>query len=256
MNESSAPWRALEEPVAADGAVSPGHVAPTGRDPRSWVLIALAAAAIVAGGAIWIVLTGSHGSIVVEGGGPAPGRSQAAAVAGAVGPDPAASPAGKLLVVDVQGAVVRPGIVRIPGGSRVGDAIAAAGGYGPRVAADRLGRTLNLAALVKDGDQISVPSRDDPAGGAGTGGATTGGGGGGGTGGGGSAGTGAPSGPIDLNRATATELDALPGIGPVSAAKIVAARAEQAFTAVDDLKTRKIVGAATFEKIKNLVVVR
>jgi competence protein ComEA len=142
--------------------------------------------------------------------------------------------------------VVQPGVIHLPVGSRVGDAIAAAGGYGPRVAAERVGRELNLASLIRDGDKIVVPSRDDdPA-------ATAGGGGGGG----GSAGASPGSGPIDLNRATASELDALPGIGPVTANKIIAARDEQPFATVDDLRSRKIVGAATFDKIKDLLVVR
>jgi competence protein ComEA len=146
--------------------------------------------------------------------------------------------------VDVQGAVVRPGIVHLPSGSRIADAIAAAGGYGPRVAADRVGQMLNLAALLKDGDQVIVPSRDDPAAGpAATGGGPT------------ATGSGG-SGPVDLNRATAAELDGLPGIGPVTATKIIAARDEQAFSSVDDLRTRKILGQATFDKIKSLVVVR
>jgi competence protein ComEA len=242
MDQSAAPWRALEDDAATGAGASargPANDATRVAASRStWVVVAFAAAALVAGAAIWLVATNGSGVVVVDGGGPGPVRSGQVAL----GDRSSAQSSGSDLVVDVQGAVVRPGIVHLPAGSRVADAIGAAGGYGPRVAADRVGQTLNLAALVKDGDQVVVPSRDDR-------GLTT-------PTGAGVSGTAGGGGPVDLNHATVAELDALPGIGPVTAAKIVAARDEQAFASVDDLRTRKILGAATFDKVKDLVVVR
>ena len=117
----------------------------------------------------------------------------------------------------------------------------AAGGYGPRLDATRASLDLNLAAKLADGDRVVVPSRDDMASST-SGAAETG-------------GSGAAT-PVDLNRATSAELEALPGIGPVTAGKIIASRDEQPFTAVEDLRTRKLVGAKTFDGLKDLVAVR
>jgi competence protein ComEA len=244
MDELAAPWRALEDPP--DVAVArPADRGPVDSRRRPWSVALIAAAGVLGLTAFWLAASPKGGSVVVDGTAPANDRGTTSADLGSPPARPDASSASRAdLVVDVQGAVVRPGVLHLAPGSRVGDAIDAAGGFGPRVAADHVGRELNMAAVVHDGDKIVVPSRDDPSG---AGGSTSG------LGGGGPV---AGGGPVDLNRATASELDALPGIGPVTANKIIAAREEQPFTSVDELRSRKVVGAATFEKIKDLVVVR
>jgi competence protein ComEA len=218
--------------------------------PVPW-LVAAAIAIMVALALVAVLLVGGASpSIHVP--------DDPAGVADPSGPAPSDATAGQL-VVEVAGAVIHPGVYRFTSGQRVADAIAEAGGYGPRVDAARATAALNLAARLADGDRILVPSRDDPSPAVGVGG-------GGGSGGAGSAaGAGSASGsgggaggtaPVDLNRATAAELDALPGIGPVTAAKIIASREEKPFVAVDDLRTRKLVGASTFDKLRGLVTVR
>jgi len=240
MDQSAAAWRVLD--AEAEGAArsdpAAGEPARGGTRAHLVPIAAIAAAAVLGVAAFVVAASGAEPSVDVDGGQPLPAASSGPRLA-------SGAPSGEErhpLLVDVQGAVVHPGVVRLPSGSRVGDAIAAAGGYGPRVAADRVGQVLNLAAVVRDGDQVIVPSRDGPA--PGSGGATS------------SAAAGGPSSPIDLNRATAAELDALPGIGPVTAAKIIAAREEQPFASVEDLRTRKLLGPATFDKVKELVTVR
>lgn len=140
--------------------------------------------------------------------------------------------ASDLLVVDVEGAVVRPGIFELPAGSRVADAVAAAGGYSDQADLAAAAAQVNLAATLRDGQQIVVPLIGAAAGG-GSGGST--------------------SGLVDLNTASPEELDALPGIGPVTVQKIVAARAEQPFTSLDELVTRKVLTNAQVDKIRDLV---
>ena len=264
MDPSAAPWRVLESgaATAADGETIPGSPAPLAETVHgrmltvSPVTIAAILGAVVLAVAAFLlaaVSTGA-GTVQVEGGGslaPINGSVESAQPAGAG----ALTGTVEAVVVEIAGAVQKPGVFQLPVGSRVGDLIEAAGGYGPRLDAGRAGRELNLAARLTDGDRVTVPSRDDVATSASTGGGT-GGGSAGSAGGSSSGGAPAAGTPMDLNHATSAELEALPGIGPVTAGKIITSREEQAFTSVDDLRTRKLVGAKTFDKLKDLVSVR
>lgn len=122
--------------------------------------------------------------------------------------------------VDIEGAVVRPGVVVARPGQRVGDAIALAGG----LAADADRAALNLARRVVDGERIDV-WRVGQAHGA----------------------------LLDLNAATAAELEELPGIGPVTAQRILDARAERPFASSDDLLVRGLVSARVYERVRDMV---
>ena len=241
MDQSTPSWRVFDAPAAGsaseDGAPSRQPASPGAALLGAQPLALLGVVGAVAIGVIAIVLAlGGAGSGSASG--PEVTFEQSGSTAGAE--------VGGQLVVDVTGAVVSPGLYRLNPGTRVGDAIEAAGGFSPRVDAERVGSELNLAAALSDGAQVRVPSRDDePMGGSGSPG-----GGGGGGGGGGAAGGG---GLVDLNTATQSELEALPGIGPVTATKIIAARAEAPFQTVEELRERGLVGEKTFESIKSLV---
>jgi competence protein ComEA len=155
------------------------------------------------------------------------------------GTDAAAAPASASspsLVVDVAGAVRRPGVYRLSQGARITDAITRAGG----LAKGADSSLVDLAAPLADGEQVLVPST---AGASGGGAAAAGG-----------AGS-APSAPVDLNTATAEQLDALPGIGPVTAQKIVDYRQQHGpFRSVDDLDAIPGIGPARIANLEGLVI--
>jgi competence protein ComEA len=158
---------------------------------------------------------------------------------GSSSPGTSAAPSADL-VVDVQGAVKRPGVVLLPPGSRIADALEAAGGYSRDADLNAAATSLNLAAALADGAQVYVPVIG-VAGGPGSGGGT---GGGGGT---------AGSSLVNLNTASPEELEALPGIGPVTVQLIVAGRAEQPFSTLDEMVERAIIDRGQLEDIRDLV---
>ena len=147
------------------------------------------------------------------------------------------------IVVHVGGAVADPGVRELDEGSRVQDAIDEAGGFAEGAARDG----LNLARVLVDGEQIVVPTQEE-AGAAAAGsaaGASDGG-----------AGASSVGGKVNLNRATASELDALPGVGPSTAEKIVADReANGPFRTVEDLKRVSGIGDKKFADLADLVCV-
>lgn len=157
------------------------------------------------------------------------------------------------LVVHASGAVASPGVYRLPAGARVDDLVRAAGG----LTADGDGDRVNLAALLTDGERIWVPRRGEVevpavvAGGSPGAPAASGPGGSGAT---GSAGGAAGQPLIDLNTATAVELETLPGVGPATASAILAHRdLNGPFRSVDDLIDVRGIGEAKLEQIRPLV---
>ena len=246
MDPAMPEWRAFgqattvasSEPARPEGRTD-AVVAWARRLPRT-TLIALVATVVLAVGGLALALgTPSGGDITLPGDGPDGSLMAAAGTARAVVDGPAV-PVATELVVDVAGGVVRPGLVRLAGGSRVGDAIAAAGGYAASADLAAAALALNLAAPLGDGQKVLVPELGatalddtDPRMG----------------------GPSARHGRVDLNAATASDLDALPGVGPVTVERILEARAQTPFTTVDELRSRGLVGESVFGKLRELVSV-
>ena len=235
-------WRVVaDEPNESAGGPANGDSgAKSGPSVPAWQLAVGLGALVVAvvGAAIW--LTVPQPSVSLEG--LSAGDVQAVGSPGnapSAGASPAAIGQAKL-VVDVEGAVGRPGLATLPSGSRVGDAIAAAGGYSSQVDIAAAAALLNLAEPLKDGDKVHVPARGETS--------TS-------SSGGSSPGQSAGDGLIDINHASADELDTLPGVGPVTAGKIIAARAEAPFAAPDELVSRNVMSQSTYDKLSSLITV-
>lgn len=136
------------------------------------------------------------------------------------------------LVIDVAGAVRKPGIYRLKEGARLKDAIEAAGGYTNEVDLGVVGQSLNLARLLTDQDKVYIPLASEmtenislPL-------------------------PNSPAPLVRINSATAKELEELPNIGSVTAEKIISSRP---YKALEDLETRGILGRKTYDKIKDLI---
>jgi competence protein ComEA len=182
-------------------------------DPGRRGVLALAGVAVAAAALAGVVLL--HGRATEQ---PLSVPPVAGSVSTATGPE---------VVVDVAGKVRHPGLVRLPAGARIDDAVRAAGGVLPGVSTG----ALNLAQKVMDGQQVLV-SADGPASGA----------------------LAAAGGLLDLNAATASQLDALPGIGPVLADKIVSWRTEHGpFASIDQLRQVGGIGESKYQALKSKV---
>jgi competence protein ComEA len=185
-----------------------------------------------------VALLGCVAATVVALGVRLPDAAPPPAAVGSDAPAPA-EPVGAAVLVHVAGAVHRPGVVELVTGDRVADALDAAGGLLSTASV----AALNLARPLVDGEQLLVPTVDEIAAGAGAAPAAD--------------DPALPDGRLDLNRASAADLEELPGVGPVLAARIVAHRTEQGpFTAAAELRAVSGIGEATWAALRDLVGVR
>lgn len=205
--------RALDAAARSAAGAAPAEARPRWR-MRPGLAVAVSAVLLAGGGvAAWRAWPQEPAVLVTLDGAVGSGGS------GATG---TAAPAE--VVVHVVGQVRRPGVVRLPSGSRVTDALDAAGG----ATADADLAAVNLARLLADGEQVVVPGPH--------------------------AGEESGTDELDLNSADAAALDALPGIGPVLAARIVAWRTEHGrFSSVDELAEVSGIGPALLDGVRGLV---
>ncbi|MCO1618496.1 ComEA family DNA-binding protein [Micromonospora sp. CPM1] len=231
IDPPSASVRGLVSRLPGPGAFDPGR--------RGVRALAAVAAVVVVMAAVWAWRSRPSAEPVqpVAASAEAPVSAATEAVPGV--PAPAGSPG--QVVVALAGKVRRPGLVRLPAGARVADAIEAAGGALPGVDV----ALLNPARKVTDGELILVgvtapPGQAGPAA----------------AGGGAPGGSAAPAGPVNLNTATLAQLDALPGVGPVLAQRILDHRDRNGgFRSVSDLRQVDGIGDARYEQLKELVTV-
>jgi competence protein ComEA len=156
-----------------------------------------------------------------------------------------ATQSAELIIVDVAGAVEKPGVYELAENSRIQDALIAAGGLSKDADRDIVGKSLNLATKIIDGGKIYIPFEGEIS--ANSSSST-------------SSNTGffgdqnilgaSQVGLININTATSAELDTLPGVGPVTAGKIIANRP---YEKIEDLVSKKAVGTAAFEKIRDKI---
>jgi len=150
-------------------------------------------------------------------------------------PASSAGASAETITVDVEGAVVKPGVYSISLNARVKDALIAASGLGNDADRDWVAKSLNMAAKVSDGTKIYIPKFGESVQAAVS-----------------NSGIAGNTGAINVNSASAQELDSLPGIGPVTAEKIISGRS---YTSINDLLEKKVVSEKVFNQIKDEIIV-
>ncbi len=143
----------------------------------------------------------------------------------------------KMISVDVSGAINKPGVYQLKDGGRIEDAVIAGGGFSEDANKEYVSKYLNMAQKLSDGSKVYVPVEGEQVSG--------------------SVGSGVVAGvntsaKVNINTATQAELEALPGIGPVTASKIISGRPYQT---AEDLLNKKAVSKSVFDKIKDQLVV-